>query len=109
MSAPLTTPLPVLTQHPANDALAATQRKTLAGFLSKWDRWSTAISEFQAGEREYPSLRLMPSKDYKHRAYGAAHYLVRAYGIQAGGAAFYPMNPADLRRILDLTDPKRWS
>src|SRR5579863_3121428 len=56
--------------------IASPSVKSLRSWLRRWDRWHTAIDAYQNGA-EYPSVRLMPSKESKHRAYGAASHILR--------------------------------
>lgn len=98
-----------LTQHPAREESAAAARKRLGSWLRRQRRWFALVADYQAGLSPYPSLRLLPSKDSKHRAYADGATLVRLYAITSGGQPFHPRTMDDLVTIHALTDPKRWS
>jgi hypothetical protein len=66
---------------------------TVKRFVRRFDRWMAHLAAVDAGTETY-NLRLMPSKDAKHRAYGAAAAICRATGQER------PTDLEGLRRVV---------
>lgn len=79
--------------------LARTSKRELAAWIRKIDRWHAAVDAHINDGAPYPSIRRMPSKNSKHRAYGSAGHVLRCLP-ELTDAPSHPSTVDELRLVV---------